>query len=35
MKCNLEIKPSEGGEDSKLFAQDLATAYSKMLTKGG
>lgn len=30
MKRIVEIRAAEGGEDSKLFAKDLAKAYSKM-----
>lgn len=33
MKTILEIKPAEGGEDSKLFTTDLMKAYAKMLDK--
>lgn len=31
----VEIRPAEGGDDSKLFAADLAAAYVKMLAKFG
>lgn len=31
----LEIRAAEGGEDSKLFVQDLAKAYLKMLNSSG
>lgn len=30
MKRILEIKAAEGGEDSKLFAEDLANAYVRL-----
>jgi len=35
MKAQIEIRAAEGGEDSKLFVKDMATAYSKFLTKLG
>lgn len=35
MKRTIEIRAAEGGEDSKLFVSDLATAYSKLGTKLG
>ena len=35
MKRVIEIRAAEGGEDSKLFVSDLATAYSKLGTKLG
>ena len=35
MKRILEIRPAEGGEDSKLFAQDLLVAYERMCLKFG
>jgi protein subunit release factor A len=35
MKLNIEIRAAEGGEDSKLFASDLATAYLKFFNKAG
>lgn len=35
MKRVIEIRAAEGGEDSKLFAKDLAQAYSKMALKLG
>jgi protein subunit release factor A len=31
----IEIRAAEGGEDSKLFVSDLATAYSKLGMKLG
>jgi len=31
----LEIRAAEGGEDSKLFCQDLAEAYIRMLSNFG
>jgi len=30
MKRILEVHPAEGGEDSKLFASDLANAYTRL-----
>ncbi|WNO10888.1 PCRF domain-containing protein [Teredinibacter sp. KSP-S5-2] len=30
MKLRLEIRAAEGGDDSKLFAQDLANAYIRL-----
>lgn len=35
MKRVLEIRAAEGGEDSKLFVEDLATAYEKTFLKLG
>lgn len=35
MKKVIEIRPAEGGEDSKLFANDLANAYVKLSIKKG
>ena len=35
MKRVIEIRAAEGGEDSKLFVSDLATAYSKLGNKLG
>jgi protein subunit release factor A len=35
MKRVIEIRAAEGGEDSKLFVSDLATAYGKLGTKKG
>jgi len=35
MKRILEIQPAEGGEDSKLFARDLAEAYTRLGTTLG
>jgi protein subunit release factor A len=35
MKLILEIRAAEGGEDSKLFIQDLATAYTRMFERVG
>jgi protein subunit release factor A len=31
----IEIRAAEGGEDSKLFVSDLASAYSKLGMKLG
>lgn len=33
MKKILEIRKAEGGDDSKLFVEDLAMAYEKTFTK--
>lgn len=30
MKLTIEIRAAEGGEDSKLFAKDLASAYVRL-----
>lgn len=30
MKRILEIRPAEGGDDSKLFCADLLSAYERM-----
>ena len=35
MKRILEIRPAEGGTDSKLFAVDLLAAYRRMCAKAG
>lgn len=35
MKRVIEIRSAEGGEDSKLFAKDLATAYIRFGQKSG
>ena len=35
MKRVIEIRAAEGGEDSKLFVSDLATAYTKLGNKLG
>lgn len=35
MKKILEIRPAEGGTDSKLFAVDLAVAYERFATAKG
>lgn len=34
-KLYLEIKAAEGGEDSRLFVAELATAYLKTAAKCG
>ena len=31
----LEIRPGEGGEDSRLFMQDLSNAYTKLFNRFG
>ena len=35
MKRILEIKPAEGGDDSKLFVSDLAEAYTRLANAFG
>jgi protein subunit release factor A len=35
MKLTIEIRAAEGGEDAKLFADDLAQAYQKMAGRVG
>lgn len=35
MKLTLEIRPAEGGDDSKSFCHDLASTYVKMAGKLG
>jgi len=35
MKRILEIKAAEGGEDAKLFVENLAVAYQKMFSRFG
>ena len=35
MKRVIEIRSAEGGEDSKLFAKDLANAYLRFGQKSG
>jgi len=35
MKRILEIRSAEGGDDSKLFASDLAAAYLRLAGKLG
>lgn len=35
MKKVIEIRAAEGGDDSKLFAKDLAAAYIKMFSRMG
>lgn len=35
MKKILEIRAAEGGDDSKLFVQDLAQAYLRMANRIG
>ena len=35
MKTNIEIRSAEGGEDSKLFASDLADSYEKYFSAKG
>ncbi len=31
----IEIRPGEGGDDAKLFMQDLARTYEKYLSQKG
>jgi protein subunit release factor A len=35
MERIIEIRAAEGGEDSKLFVKDLATAYQKHCNRVG
>jgi len=35
VKKIIEILASEGGDDSKMFVGDLATAYKKLFTRKG
>lgn len=35
MKRIIEIRPAEGGEDSYLFARELAHAYTKLCARRG
>lgn len=35
MKRVIEIRAAEGGEDSKLFAKDMAQAYLKFADRKG
>lgn len=35
MKRNIEIRAAEGGDDSKLFVNDLAQAYIKLAGRLG
>jgi protein subunit release factor A len=35
MKRIIEIRPGEGGEDSKLFCSDLLGAYQRMCEREG
>ena len=35
MKFQLEIRPAEGGDDSKQFVTELAQAYSRMIGRLG
>ena len=35
MKLKLEIRPAEGGQDSKFFVEDLAVAYQRTFDKLG
>jgi protein subunit release factor A len=35
MKRVIEIRAAEGGEDSKLFAKDLAQAYIRLASRHG
>ena len=32
MKRVIEIRPAEGGKDSKLFSRDLMSAFEKYIT---
>jgi protein subunit release factor A len=35
MKRLMHIAPAEGGEDSKLFAADLAASYTSLFARRG
>jgi protein subunit release factor A len=35
MKLTIEVRAAEGGDDSKLFVQDLAQAYRKFADRKG
>lgn len=35
MKKYIDIHAAEGGDDSKIFVEELAIAYMKMATKSG
>ena len=35
MKRIIEIRPAEGGQDSKLFADDLLQAYKRLCNRLG
>ena len=35
MELIMEIKAAEGGDDAKLFVEDIATAYLKLSQKLG
>ncbi len=35
MKITLEIRAADGGDDAKLFVDDLSTAYFKLATHKG
>lgn len=35
MKRVIEVRPAEGGEDSKMFALDLIAAYRRMCDRAG
>jgi protein subunit release factor A len=35
MRRIVELRSAEGGEDAKLFARDLARAYTKMCSRYG
>jgi protein subunit release factor A len=35
MKRRIEIRAAEGGEDSRLFVQDLAQAYFRLAQRVG
>jgi len=35
MKKTIEIRPAEGGEDSKLFVTDLSKAYVRFVDQVG
>jgi protein subunit release factor A len=35
MKRIVEIRPAEGGEDSRLFCADLVSAYRRLCDRAG
>ena len=35
MKRIIEVRPAEGGDDAKLFCQDLLAAYRRLCDRAG
>jgi protein subunit release factor A len=35
MRCRIEIRPAEGGDDATRFSKELAQAYTKALAAEG